>query len=102
MWRDGAPADEGSGSPYLALDVKIRAMNVENDNATIERYLRTKTANAFNWIQLDAGSGVHDIEVKVQLEGHAETETGEAQAKALIGKRTLVIEPVKMPHDAEI
>jgi hypothetical protein len=39
MWRDGAPADEGSGSPCLALDVKIRAMNVENDNATIERYL---------------------------------------------------------------
>jgi hypothetical protein len=95
--------DEETGVVTLCnREYRVATMAFENENATIERYLRTKTANAFNWIQLDAGSGVHDIEVKVQLEGHAETETGEAQAKALIGKRTLVIEPVKMPHDAEI
>lgn len=83
-------------------EYRVATMNFENENATIERYLRTKQGNAFNWIQLDVGSGVHEVVVKAQLEGHAEADEGEARAKALIGKRTLVIEPVKLANDAEV
>lgn len=81
---------------------RVNTMNFDDENATIERYLKTKQANAFNWVSLDLGSGVHNVTVKAQLEGHAEAEDGTARAKALIGKRTLVVEPVKLPNDAEV
>lgn len=108
---DGEPVsvtsdhDEVGGEGVVTLcnrEYRVATMNFENENATIERYLETKQANAFNWVQLDVGSGVHEIAVKAQLEGHAEAEEGQAHAKALIGDRTLVIEPVKMAHDAEV
>lgn len=83
-------------------DYRVETMHFDDENTTIERYLETKHANAFNWAELDVGSGVHNVTVKAQLEGHAQADDGEAHAKALIGKRTLVIEPVKMANDAEV
>lgn len=73
-----------------------------------QTYQETKTANAFNWVLLNAGSGIHKFEVKATL-----TETGASTctknltteqtcSDALIGNRTFVIEPTKLANDAVI
>lgn len=62
-------------------------------------YLETKTANAFNWLRLNMGSGIHTIVVK----GELTTDTaGEAVADAIVGNRSLIVEPEKLANDATI
>lgn len=72
---------------------------LEDGNATIERFLRTRTANSLNWVHLIIGEGVHNITVKAQLEREA---TDGASAKAAIGHRTLVVEPVKLSQHVSV
>lgn len=74
-------------------------LNFDDEDATIESFLRTRQANAFNWISLDLGSGTHTIAVKAELEASV-TNTG--RAKAAIGQRTLVAEPTKLANDVSI
>lgn len=78
--------------------------DLNDDDAKIETYLRTKDANAFNWMALNVGAGTHTIRVMATLEGTPEcdgtplTVTGGTCAKALIGNRTLIVEPTKAAH----
>lgn len=66
----------------------------------LRQYLDTRTANAFNWMALNVGttypgidgSDVHKIEVWADWDVQA---TANAVAKAAVGNRTLVLEPVK-------
>ena len=62
-------------------------------------YIETKTANAFNWVRLNMGSGVHTIVVKGDL-SHFST-TG-SNASAFVGNRSLVGIPGKFSNDATI
>lgn len=62
-------------------------------------FIDTKTANAFNWLHLNVGSGVHTIVVKATL---VQETTGDATAEAAIGNRTLVVEPAKLANDATV
>ncbi len=65
-----------------------------DENQTIQTFLRTRSANAFNWFTEDVPDGagvIHSIVVKTQLESKV---TGVGEAKAGIGKRTLIVEPV--------
>ena len=62
-------------------------------------FLRTRSANAFDWGTLNVGNGIHTIEVKAQLET---TAIGAAFAQAAVGKRTLVVEPAKLANDVTI
>jgi hypothetical protein len=62
-------------------------------------YISTKSAHAFNWVQMNLGSGMHTIAVKAELE---EATEGQAVAEAEIGNRTLIVEPTKMANDAVI
>jgi hypothetical protein len=62
-------------------------------------YIRTRTANAFNWVALDVGR-VYDNPVNgnnivnIQLWADYDTSTsGEAVADAFVGTRTLIAEP---------
>jgi hypothetical protein len=73
----------------------------DDEDATLEQYLRTRTANAFTWIALDVGSAPspHTIEVKAELSGETQDI---AFAQAAVGKRTLVVEPVKLAHGATL
>lgn len=101
---DGEPVPvSGEDDGVVTLcnrEYRVQTTQFENENATIDRYLRSRQANAFNWIAVDAGADVHTVEVKAQLEGHAESfSEGNAHAKAVIGQRTLVIEPIKLAHD---
>lgn len=62
-------------------------------------YLTTKSANAFNWVRLNAGSGQHTLEVWASF---TTTASSSSNADAYIGHRTLIIEPTKLANDAVI
>ncbi|MEK6975160.1 MAG: hypothetical protein AABY18_02320 [Candidatus Thermoplasmatota archaeon] len=68
-------------------------------NHTIRQYLETRNANAFNWIVLNAGSGVHTIVVKVDIQA---SNTEGAFAEGAVGKRTLIVEPTRFANGATI
>ena len=76
---------------------EIRDIDDSTGNFTIRQLQETMSANAFNWITLDLGSGVHTIRVLGTIEA-ANTEGSFAQGG--IGKRTLVVEPVDFAHGA--
>ena len=65
----------------------------DDDDADDElrQHLDTRTANGFNWLALNVGSGLHKIEVVATWTTEATTN---AIAQASVGSRSLVIEPV--------
>jgi hypothetical protein len=69
----------------------------DSSAATIDDYIHTKTANAFNWATTNIGNGpggnVHHIQVFAALDQSASSTNGTASAEAIIGNRTLVIQP---------
>jgi hypothetical protein len=62
-------------------------------------FIDTKNANSFNWLRLNMGSGTHTIVVKATL---TEATNGDATAEAVIGNRSLIVEPEKLANDATI
>jgi hypothetical protein len=70
------------------------------DSHWIELYIMTKSANAFNWIAEDVGTGVHTVEVQAMVTTRAEVLSGEtgtaASADALIGYGSLVVDEVNL------
>jgi len=90
---DGAPvkvaSDDAEGDEGKVVfcnraqfnKVTIGPEDDDEDDHTFEQYLRTRTANAFNWLALNVGSGA---------------------AEALVGKRTLFVHPEKLANDATI
>jgi hypothetical protein len=60
-------------------------------------YEKTKTANAFNWILGNVGSGTHTVVVYGQLDVFV---NGIGYAEAGVGRRTLTAEPVHLTNDA--
>ena len=67
--------------------------NFDDPNAQIDTFHRSKQANGFNWTKLNMGNGIHKIEVVATL---TETVTNDATADAVIGRRTLTINPTHM------
>jgi hypothetical protein len=62
-------------------------------------YIATKSANSFNWIRLNMGSGIHTI----KLVGEVITDaTGASAADAYIGNRSMIGLPGKFANDATI
>ena len=71
-----------------------------NQCETESWFQNTKTANAFNWVRLNVGSGLHTIRVKADVVEDATASEGDAsEAQAYIGNRTLIVEPTKMSND---
>lgn len=105
--KDGEPlhvSSDGDGEDdgkvvFCDRTHRQTVMDLDDEDARIEQFLRTRTANAFNWIVVDAGSGVSDYVVHAELETEA---SDDAFAEAGIGKRTLVIEPIHLPNDVTI
>lgn len=62
-------------------------------------YIETKDANAFNWLRLNMGAGVHKIVVKAEFTASA---TQGSLAKAYIGNRSLIVQPAKLANDAAV
>lgn len=65
-----------------------------------EDYIRTKSSHAFNWVRLNAGSGVHTVALKADIT--TTTDGANATAEAEVGNRTLIIEPTKMANNADV
>ena len=71
----------------------------DGDVDSEDDYIRTRTANAFNWLALNTGTdfdslenGQNILDVVVWADYTAST-TGEAVADAWVGARSLIIEP---------
>lgn len=87
QWSDG-PANPDGTDP-----------TDEDDDDQLRQYLDTRTANAFNWMALNVGTeyggtenNTHKIEVVATWTTDA---TAGALAEAVVGNRTLILEPVK-------
>lgn len=101
---DGVPVgvNEGDNGEVVFCD-RVHQQETslfDDENATIRSFLDTRTANAFNWIALNLGSGQHTVVAKARLT--AETDDDLALADAVIGKRTLVVEPTKLAGDVAL
>jgi hypothetical protein len=68
------------------------------ETETIQQYQATKNADAFNWLRQNVGAGDHIIRVKADLASSATNGT----AEAVVGNRTLIVDPTKMANDAVI
>jgi hypothetical protein len=73
--------------------------NLDDEDATIRTLDELGTSNAFNWLALNVGNGIHTITVKADL---TTSMTENADAMAAVGKRTLVIEPTHAAHNEEV
>jgi hypothetical protein len=71
----------------------------DDEDATIQQIQSTKSANAFNWILINAGQGTHDVVVYADIEAQV---TGVGEAQGGVAKRTLVVEPQHLQVDATI
>jgi hypothetical protein len=68
----------------------------------IEQHLRTRTANSFNWLALNVGSGEHTVEVHAVFrreDNEGAVPAGDNTSTGAVGARSLIIEPVKASND---
>lgn len=72
------------------------------DFEEISLLLDTMSANSFNFVLADVASGVHEIQVQAAIDLGASVQEGQAEAKAMIGKGSVIIESVRMIKDAEV
>lgn len=79
---------------------------------TEDDYIRTRTANAFNWLAFDLGTlyddpaipeGAGNNIIEVVLWADYDTNTvGEAAAEAFVGSRTMIVEPTKVSNHEQV
>lgn len=72
------------------------SLGTDDEEDSIRTFMETRSANGFNWMALNVGSATHLIEVKAEL---TTQETARSAAIAVIGNRTLIVEPVKAAND---
>ncbi|GAC1412620.1 MAG: hypothetical protein NVSMB57_08090 [Actinomycetota bacterium] len=108
---DGNPVpvtqNAGNGKPddgrivFCNRDHKLNTVfkdDTNDDSITIADYIHSREANAFNWMALNVPAGVHTLTVRATLTANVTTPNG--MAKALIGKRTLIVNPEHLAPDA--
>lgn len=102
------PADNGNGTDADKVTFcdrlhqrTVTDMEDPQDGIDGSRdYQDTKSANAFSWVRLNAGSGPHTLKVFGEF---TTTATGAgSNAAAYVGNRSLIIEPTKLANDAVI
>lgn len=103
------PGAAGTDSDKVTFCDRMHTRSVsdqedEQDGLDSDRdYQNTKSANAFNWVRLNAGSGMHTIEVWGEFTTFGTgSGGGSATAQAYVGNRTLVVEPTKLANAAVI
>jgi hypothetical protein len=67
------------------------AGNSGNQDPTITTFENTKAANAFNWVALNVGNGIHTISIHATLSQQV-TDSTKDMAKAVVGNRTVVVD----------
>lgn len=80
--------------------------DITDDDEYLALWLKTRSSHGFNWAALNLGTdynsetNVHSVELKGRLEVYADDKN--AQAKAVIGPRTLIGVPAKLANDATL
>lgn len=83
--------------------VEIQDTEDPEDGTDRERnFIRTKSANHFDWVALNLGPGVHTIDLRAGFDQPSAPQGSGSTASGLVGNRMLVIEPVKMANDVSI
>ena len=96
------PGDETDKVTFCNREHVRSVTDMEEDTDGIDGstdYLRTKTANAFNWVRLNMGSGVHTIVLKGEF---FKRSTDGSMADAYVGNRSMIGVPGKFANDATI
>lgn len=105
MWVevDGRPVPVAQEDPDAGRVVfcnrlyeRTTQLGEDDEEDSIRTFMRTRSANGFNWMALNVGSGTHKIEVKAELTTDS---TARSSALAVVGNRTLIVEPVKSAND---
>lgn len=106
---DGEPvkvsaADEDEGRVVFCDRTYRRTTMLGLDDGTdrIEDYLGTRSANAFDWVALDAGELDADGDGLLTVVVHAEydeSNIGEGDSEGVVGNRTLIIQPTRAKND---
>lgn len=89
-------ADDNGEVTFCNREYQRETRLFDDEDATIDDHIATKQAHGFDWVDLDAGKGVHDIVVKGRL---TTSSTDNADADVTVGNRTLIVEPVDTAHD---
>ena len=69
----------------------------EEFDLLLDLYLRSRSAGGFNWIARGV-NGVNDLRLRACLYDYTD---GDAEARAVVGNRTMVVQSMKLPHDVE-
>lgn len=107
------PADVGDDFDKVTFCLNKRkqglsdAEDPQDGHDTLYTYLRTKQANAFNWIIMNTGgwsnSNIHTLVVKADLQTVTGATPGStATATGFVGNRMLIAEPTKMSNHASV
>lgn len=78
---------------------RTTSLGSDDTSDSIRTFMRTRTANGFNWLALNVGNRTHEIVVKAELVTSA---TQRSSALAVVGNRTLIVEPVKAANDERV
>jgi len=107
------PGTDADKITFCDRDHKVTVQDMENDGTdTLTEYQFTKTANDFNWVRLNAGSGIHVVRAWAQFLTHDPQDpenvvgtganTAGSSSEGFVGNRTLIIEPTKLANNADI
>lgn len=105
-WDGDSTVNEDERVVLDRREFSLDYYNVESDDTLddneITAYIDTRSASGFNWFALNvdrnfpAGDGTHHVAFRGQVELElADNEDGEAAA--LVGDRTMFVQPVKLP-----
>lgn len=70
-----------------------------DEEQEVALYLSTRSANGFNWLALNVGSGMHELDVYAKLSTEL-TNDDQIRATAMVGKRSISVLPGKLANDA--
>ncbi len=117
--QDGATPNSGTklndAATFCNRTYERTVQDGEDPQDGIDRetdYIDSKEANAFNWVLLNAGSGIRHVRLMADLinapGGPCTRDTvvsigsGGSCTEAYVGNRTMIIEPTKMANDAVV
>ena len=87
--------EDTDGDGHITLD------ECDLTDEELELILTTVNANAFNFILDDVGVGDHLIEVEATADWGSSYQTGDAEAKAFVGKGSMTVEEIRLIKDED-
>lgn len=100
-WDGDTEVNEDERVVFDRRAYSLEYYDLDDDETMIESYIRTRSAQGFNWFALDVDSNFPDDIHTVELKGKVELDVdNDGEAAALVGDRTMFVQPVKLPNGA--